>query len=104
MDRPLFAGERLVRMLGCFFIWVQGCIELSVVRFFWDQWRPKLSESLAHLVGFIMQRAADDVFDPCIGTKCELVFAGRHALRLSCISEINKPSASAIKGGTALPT
>ena len=27
LNRPLFAGERLVRMLGCFFIWVQGCIE-----------------------------------------------------------------------------
>ena len=24
---------------------------------FWDQWRPKLRESLAHLVGFIMRRA-----------------------------------------------
>ena len=27
LNRPLFAGERLVRMLGCFFIWVQSCIE-----------------------------------------------------------------------------
>ena len=27
VNRPLFAGERLVRMLGCFFMWVQGCIE-----------------------------------------------------------------------------
>ncbi len=27
MNRPLFARERLVRMLGCFFIWVQGCME-----------------------------------------------------------------------------
>ena len=27
LNRPGFAGERLVRMLGCFFIWVQGLIE-----------------------------------------------------------------------------
>lgn len=27
MNRPLFAGERLVRMLGCFFMFNQGFIE-----------------------------------------------------------------------------
>ena len=27
---------------------------------FWDQWRPKLRESLAHLVGLIMRRAGGD--------------------------------------------
>jgi len=34
LNRPLFTGERLVGMLGCFFIWVQGFIEhlLCVMR------------------------------------------------------------------------
>jgi hypothetical protein len=27
---------------------------------FWDQWRPKLRESLAHLFGLIMRRAGGD--------------------------------------------
>lgn len=27
---------------------------------FWNQWRPKLRESLAHLVGLIMRRAVGD--------------------------------------------
>ena len=27
---------------------------------FWNQWRPKLRESLAHLVGLIMRRAGGD--------------------------------------------
>lgn len=27
---------------------------------FWDQWRPKLRESLAHLIGLIMRRAGGD--------------------------------------------
>lgn len=27
MNRSLFAGERLFRMLDCFFMWVQGFIE-----------------------------------------------------------------------------
>ena len=27
---------------------------------FWDQWRPNLRESLAHLVGLIMRRAGGD--------------------------------------------
>ena len=26
----------------------------------WNQWRPKVRESLAHLVGLIMQRAGGD--------------------------------------------
>jgi len=28
---------------------------------FWNQWRPKLRERVAHLVGLIMRRAGGDV-------------------------------------------
>ena len=35
-------------------------LPLSVVRVFWNQCGPKLIESLAHLVGFIMLRAVGD--------------------------------------------
>ena len=30
---------------------------------FWNQWRPKLRESSAHLVGLIMRRAGGDASD-----------------------------------------
>ena len=38
------------------------CVPTYTVRrqVFWDQWRLKLRESLAHLVGLIMRRAGGD--------------------------------------------